>query len=70
MVYDLISIDFVQESSRDLVRLLPDERQAIVDALAAEMGLTCVGWIFTDLIADDVKKGTVSIIHVIFTHLT
>jgi nuclear protein localization protein 4 homolog len=49
-----------QENSRDQVKLLPDERQEVVDALARTLGLRRVGWIFTDLVADDVKKGTVS----------
>ncbi|KAF4525902.1 hypothetical protein B566_EDAN013152 [Ephemera danica] len=48
-----------EESSRDLVRLLPDERRGLVDELAEQLGLCCVGWIFTDLLAEDIKKGTV-----------
>nr|SVE74169.1 EOG090X05T8 [Daphnia barbata] len=48
-----------QESTRDSVRLLPDSRQPLVDRLAAKLGLTCIGWIFTDLVAENVSKGTV-----------
>lgn len=48
-----------QESTRDSVRLLPDSRQSVVDRLAAKLGLSCIGWIFTDLVAEDVSKGTV-----------
>ncbi|KAF0294004.1 Nuclear protein localization protein 4 [Amphibalanus amphitrite] len=48
-----------QESSKDHIRLLDDPRSALVDELAAALGLSRVGWIFTDLIADDVARGTV-----------
>ncbi|EFX75107.1 hypothetical protein DAPPUDRAFT_306878 [Daphnia pulex] len=49
-----------QESTRDSVRLLlPDNRQSVVDRVAAKLGLQCIGWIFTDLVAEDVSKGTV-----------
>lgn len=48
-----------QESTRDTIRLLPDDRQELVDQLAAALGLQKVGWIFTDLLPEDVQKGTV-----------
>jgi len=48
-----------QESSRDTISLLPDDRATEVDQLAAQLGLHKVGWIFTDLIADDIQRGTV-----------
>ncbi|KOC62894.1 Nuclear protein localization protein 4 like protein [Habropoda laboriosa] len=48
-----------QESTKNSIGLLPDEKEAIVDELAHLLNLKRVGWIFTDLIADDVKKGTV-----------
>lgn len=48
-----------QESSRDSIRLLPDDREQVVQQLAERLGLRRVGWIFTDLLADDVQKGTV-----------
>lgn len=48
-----------QESSRDSIRLLPDDREEIVDQIAEQLGLRRVGWIFTDLLADDIQKGTV-----------
>lgn len=41
--------------------LLPDGKESLVNELAHSLNLRRVGWIFTDLIADDVKKGTVSI---------
>ena len=31
----------------------------MVKAAAEKMGLVPVGWIFTDLVADDLSKGTV-----------
>lgn len=48
-----------QESTRDSVSLLHDDKEDIVDDLATQIGLRRVGWIFTDLVADDIKKGTV-----------
>lgn len=49
-----------QESNRDSITLLDDDKSDLVNELAQALGLVRVGWIFTDLIADDVKKGTVS----------
>ncbi|CAB3373337.1 Hypothetical predicted protein [Cloeon dipterum] len=57
-----------QENSRDLVKLLPDERQEIVDSLAQALGLRRVGWIFTDLVVDDPKQGTVKNLRGIESH--
>ncbi|XP_033213216.1 nuclear protein localization protein 4 homolog isoform X1 [Belonocnema kinseyi] len=57
-----------QESSRDNVVLLPDGKEALVDQLARSLNLRRVGWIFTDLIADDVKKGTVKHVRNIESH--
>lgn len=48
-----------QENSAELIRLLPDDRAVLVDKIAAHLGLCKVGWIFTDLIAEDLQKGTV-----------
>lgn len=48
-----------QETSRDSVRLLPDEKEAVVNQIATALGLRRVGWIFTDLLPEDVKQGTV-----------
>ncbi|KAJ8948637.1 hypothetical protein NQ318_022704 [Aromia moschata] len=48
-----------QESSRDSVRLLTDQKEEVVEHLITSLGLRCVGWIFTDLLAEDVQKGTV-----------
>jgi nuclear protein localization family protein 4 len=41
-----------QECSRDHIRLIPDENEGRVDELAQGLGLTRVGWIFTDLVND------------------
>lgn len=48
-----------QTSTRDMITLLPDDKIGIVDDIAKHLGLCRVGWIFTDLVADDVTKGTV-----------
>lgn len=53
-------VECLQESTRDSITLLPDEKEPVVQELAQQLGLCRVGWIFTDLVADDVKKGTVS----------
>lgn len=48
-----------QDSTKDSIRLLPDTREELVEQMAQELGLRRVGWIFTDLLAEDVQKGTV-----------
>lgn len=57
-----------QEDTPDSIKLLPDPHEAIIDKLAAELGLQKVGWIFTDLVAEDVRKGTVKHLRDINTH--
>ncbi|EEB11784.1 nuclear protein localization, putative [Pediculus humanus corporis] len=57
-----------QESSKDSINILPDDREQIVEELAQHLGLVRVGWIFTDLIADDVQKGTVKHVRNIESH--
>jgi nuclear protein localization family protein 4 len=39
--------------------LLPDEKESVVEEIAQKLGLKRVGWIFTDLIAEDIQRGTV-----------
>lgn len=58
---NFILYSVIQESTRDSIKLLPDEREATVEQIARKLGLKRVGWIFTDLIADDIQRGTVSI---------
>ncbi|CAH1793939.1 unnamed protein product [Owenia fusiformis] len=48
-----------QVCSKSSVELLPDPQEQVVDQLAAKLGLRRLGWIFTDLVAEDLKKGTV-----------
>ncbi|KAF2366502.1 Nuclear pore localization protein NPL4 C-terminal [Trinorchestia longiramus] len=48
-----------QEASADHLKLLPDPNKAVVDEMARELGLSCVGWVFTDLIPLDQSVGTV-----------
>lgn len=57
-----------QEDTPDSIKLLTDPNEAIVDKLASDLGLQKVGWIFTDLVADDVRKGTVKHLRDINTH--
>ncbi|XP_015608154.1 nuclear protein localization protein 4 homolog [Cephus cinctus] len=57
-----------QESTRDTVVLLQDDKETLVDELARSLDIRRVGWIFTDLIADDVKKGTVKHVRNIDSH--
>lgn len=49
-----------QSTSQNHVELhLPNPNQDKVDAIAKKLGLTCVGWIFTDLVTEDPRKGSV-----------
>ncbi|CAG7733894.1 unnamed protein product [Allacma fusca] len=49
-----------QETNRDFIRFLEhDEKAKVVEEIASMFGLRCVGWVFTDLIPEDTKKGTV-----------
>ncbi|XP_075231079.1 nuclear protein localization 4 isoform X2 [Lycorma delicatula] len=57
-----------QESSRDHVTLLPDDKEQIVEEIASQLGLRRVGWIFTDLVAEDLKKGTVKHVRNVNSH--
>jgi len=57
-----------QESSRDKIQLLPDDREELVEQLAAQLGLVRVGWIFTDLLPDDLQIGTVKHVRNVNTH--
>ncbi|XP_059611654.1 nuclear protein localization protein 4 homolog isoform X2 [Phlebotomus argentipes] len=57
-----------QESSRDSIRLLDDEYKTDVDEIAAALGLRKVGWIFTDLMSENVASGTVKHNRGIDTH--
>ncbi|XP_031575290.1 nuclear protein localization protein 4 homolog [Actinia tenebrosa] len=57
-----------QECTPDSVELLADPNNDTVQKVAADLGLQFVGWIFTDLVPDDVKKGTVKQLRGIDTH--
>ena len=46
-----------QECSRDHVRIIPDENEGRVDAVAKGLGLIRVGWIFTDLVSVSTGQG-------------
>jgi len=58
-----------QESTRDFVKLLlPDKNASAVDYIATHLGLKRIGWIFTDLIPEDIQKGTVKQLRNANTH--
>lgn len=48
-----------QEASIDQLKLLPDPNKPLVDDVARQLGLVCVGWLFTDLLPLDSSSGTV-----------
>lgn len=48
-----------QKTSPDHIEILPDPQFETVKELAKDLGLVCVGWIFTDLIAKSMQSGTV-----------
>ena len=52
-------VSFPQVSSRNSCELLEDPNEDRVNSLAEQLGLRRVGWIFTDLVAQDLKTGTV-----------
>lgn len=49
-----------QETTYTSVKILPDPFEEKINFLAQKLGLTRVGWIFTDLEHDTSKKGTVA----------
>ena len=47
-------------TSQNQVELqFPDPNQDKVNYISKKLGLKCIGWIFTDLIMEDPRKGTV-----------
>ncbi|XP_078611262.1 nuclear protein localization protein 4 homolog [Branchiostoma floridae x Branchiostoma japonicum] len=48
-----------QVGTANSLELLEDRNADVVDDIARKLGLRKVGWIFTDLVADDSGKGTV-----------
>lgn len=49
-----------QDSTKDNVNFnLDSDNMEVATQLASSLGLKCVGWIFTDLIPEDISKGTV-----------
>ena len=50
---------FLQISKKSFIELLENPFEDEVNKVAERLGIRPVGWIFTDLIADDLSKGTV-----------
>ncbi|KAM4663209.1 nuclear protein localization protein 4 homolog [Discoglossus pictus] len=48
-----------QIGTQNSLQLLDDPKAEVVDEIASKLGLTKVGWIFTDLVSEDTRKGTV-----------
>ncbi|CAF0908325.1 unnamed protein product, partial [Didymodactylos carnosus] len=49
-----------QETSRDGVKLtFPDPHEALIDDLSRRLNIRRIGWIFTDLLPDETKPGSV-----------
>lgn len=48
-----------QINSKNKIELLEDPQEEAIHRLTLRLGLVPVGWIFTDLVADDLTKGTV-----------
>uniref|UniRef100_A0A8C6T384 Nuclear protein localization protein 4 homolog n=1 Tax=Neogobius melanostomus TaxID=47308 RepID=A0A8C6T384_9GOBI len=48
-----------QVSNQNSLELLEDPKAVAVDEIAAKLGLCKVGWIFTDLVSEDTRIGTV-----------
>lgn len=49
----------MQINSNKRIELLEDPLEEAVHRVSVKLGLAPVGWIFTDLVADDLTKGTV-----------
>ncbi|KFV65318.1 Nuclear protein localization protein 4, partial [Dryobates pubescens] len=48
-----------QIGTQNSLEILDDPKAEVVDEIAAKLGLRKVGWIFTDLVSEDTRKGTV-----------
>lgn len=48
-----------QESSTNSLRLLEDPHEKIITKIACTLGLQKIGWIVTDLVAEDRTKGEI-----------
>ena len=46
-------------STTNSLELQEDPYEEIITEITSKLGLRRIGWIFTDLVADDLEKGTV-----------
>lgn len=54
-----ISIWIWQTCTKNSIEIHDDPNEELVDQLASSLGLRRIGWVFTDLLAEDLTKGTV-----------
>ena len=48
----------LQVSSNNSLELQEDPYEKVIAEITNKLGLMRIGWIFTDLVADDLEKGT------------
>ena len=48
-----------QVSTSNSLELQEDPHEEVITEITSKLGLRRIGWIFTDLVADDLEKGTV-----------
>ena len=56
--YNSLSL-FAKVSTTNSLELQEDPYEEIITEITSKLGLRRIGWIFTDLVADDLEKGTV-----------
>ena len=49
----------LQTCTKGSIELHDDPNEVLVDQLASALGLRKIGWVITDLLAEDLTKGTV-----------
>ena len=49
----------LQVSTSNSLELQEDPYEEVIAEISGKLGLTRIGWIFTDLVAEDLEKGSV-----------